>query len=177
MDFGDLGCPATCPLWECVRANLARRCKLSGRIGVPPSAVYALATSRGGRDVRSSIHYAFDVSHFQRRCGLRVVAGVISTVPSLVPTADVPAAERGTLRAVPTFSWQRECAPTLRRTVGWYLPRKVPRSAIMPSLPGPPMTLGNMRSLGVRSLAVTCEQNQPAERAGAGDNQRARPPC
>ena len=27
----------------------------------------------------------------------------------------------------------------------------------MPSAPGPPMTLGNMRSLGVRSLAVTCE--------------------
>ena len=27
----------------------------------------------------------------------------------------------------------------------------------MPSPPGPPMTLGNMRSLGVRSLAVTCE--------------------
>ena len=29
--------------------------------------------------------------------------------------------------------------------------------AIMPSPPGPPMTLGNMRELGVRSLAVTCE--------------------
>lgn len=27
----------------------------------------------------------------------------------------------------------------------------------MPSLPGPPMTLGNMRSLGVRSLALICE--------------------
>ena len=27
----------------------------------------------------------------------------------------------------------------------------------MPSPLGPPMTLGNMRSLGVRSLAVTCE--------------------
>ena len=27
----------------------------------------------------------------------------------------------------------------------------------MPSPPGPPMTLGNMRSLGVRSLFVTCE--------------------
>lgn len=27
----------------------------------------------------------------------------------------------------------------------------------MPSLQGPPMTLGNMRSLGIRSLAVTCE--------------------
>jgi hypothetical protein len=27
----------------------------------------------------------------------------------------------------------------------------------MPSPPGPPMTLGNMRELGVRSLAVTCE--------------------
>ena len=27
----------------------------------------------------------------------------------------------------------------------------------MPSPPGPPMTLGNMRSLGVRSLAVTWE--------------------
>jgi hypothetical protein len=27
----------------------------------------------------------------------------------------------------------------------------------MPATPGPPMTLGNMRSLGVRSLAVTCE--------------------
>ena len=27
----------------------------------------------------------------------------------------------------------------------------------MPLPPGPPMTLGNMRSLGVRSLAVTCE--------------------
>ncbi len=26
-----------------------------------------------------------------------------------------------------------------------------------PSPPGPPMTLGNMRELGVRSLAVTCE--------------------
>ena len=30
--------------------------------------------------------------------------------------------------------------------------------------PGPPMKLGNMRSLGVRSLAVTCEQRG----AGAG---------
>ena len=29
--------------------------------------------------------------------------------------------------------------------------------AAMASLPGPPMTLGNMRSLGVRSVAVTCE--------------------
>jgi hypothetical protein len=28
--------------------------------------------------------------------------------------------------------------------------------AVMPSPPGPPMTLGNMRSLGVRSLFVTC---------------------
>jgi hypothetical protein len=27
----------------------------------------------------------------------------------------------------------------------------------MPSPPGPPMTLANMRALGVRSLAVTCE--------------------
>ena len=27
----------------------------------------------------------------------------------------------------------------------------------MPSPPSPPMTLGNMRELGVRSLAVTCE--------------------
>jgi hypothetical protein len=27
----------------------------------------------------------------------------------------------------------------------------------MPSPPGPPMTLGNMRELGVRSIAVTCE--------------------
>jgi len=27
----------------------------------------------------------------------------------------------------------------------------------MPSPPGPPMTLGNMLELGVRSLAVTCE--------------------
>jgi hypothetical protein len=27
----------------------------------------------------------------------------------------------------------------------------------MPSPPGPPMTLGNMRELGVRSLAVTCD--------------------
>jgi hypothetical protein len=30
------------------------------------------------------------------------------------------------------------------------------KSAV-PSAPGPPMTLGNMRSLGVRSLVVTCE--------------------
>ena len=29
--------------------------------------------------------------------------------------------------------------------------------AVMPSAPGPPMTLGNMRELGVRSLFVTCE--------------------
>ena len=27
----------------------------------------------------------------------------------------------------------------------------------MPSAPGPPMTLGNMRELGVRSLVVTCD--------------------
>ena len=27
----------------------------------------------------------------------------------------------------------------------------------MPSPPGLPMTLGNMRELGIRSLAVTCE--------------------
>ncbi len=31
------------------------------------------------------------------------------------------------------------------------------RKPLMPSPPGPPMTLGNMRSLGVRLLAVTCE--------------------
>ena len=29
--------------------------------------------------------------------------------------------------------------------------------AVTLSVPGPPMTLGNMRSLGVRSLAVMCE--------------------
>ena len=80
----------------CAHLNLARRCNLSGRIGLPPLAVYPLATVRGGRDVRSSIHYTVDVSLFQRRCGLRVVAGVTSTVPSLAPTADVPAAGRGT---------------------------------------------------------------------------------
>ena len=31
------------------------------------------------------------------------------------------------------------------------------RLIVMPSPPGPPMNLGNMRELGVRSLAVTCE--------------------
>ena len=31
------------------------------------------------------------------------------------------------------------------------------QALVMPSPPGPPMILGNMRSLGVRSLAVTCE--------------------
>ena len=43
----------------------------------------------------------------------------------------------------------------------------------MPSPPGPPMTLGNMRALGARSLAVTCELCHheavlPAERWGDG---------
>ena len=36
-------------------------------------------------------------------------------------------------------------------------------SCAMPASPGPPMTLGNIRSLGVRSLAATCElcQHEP----------------
>ena len=46
----------------------------------------------------------------------------------------------------------------------------------MPSAPGPPMTLGNMRELGVRSLFVTCElchhvavlPAEPLGRRGAG---------
>jgi hypothetical protein len=45
------------------------------------------------------------------------------------------------------------------------------RLAATPSAPGPPMTLGNMCSLGVRSLAVICklchhEAVLPAERWG-----------
>jgi len=50
----------------------------------------------------------------------------------------------------------REARPSPRRVVGCTLAPH-PRLAVMSSPPGPPITLGNIRDLGVRSLAVTCE--------------------
>ena len=63
---------------------------------------------------------------------------------------------RGTGEASFAFLRLRELHPPAGRRNKSPRPR-APRLAVMPSLPGPPMTLGNMRELGVRSLIVTCE--------------------
>ena len=69
--------------------------------------------------------------------------------PSLAPTADVPAAAGGEPKSNCLRSRYRGSAhlPSGGPSDDTYLGR-FPRSAIIPSPPGSPMTLGNMRSLG-----------------------------